>query len=104
MVRNLNEAQATGSPVKAYDPFATFHCVFQVVGAKKGSIITASWTNGAGFSQTTTATIPKDGDSNLNVNLAPPSGAWTMGTYTLSLAVDGKIEQEVRFEVAATPR
>lgn len=103
MCRSVGAANEPVQPVKAYDPFATFYCAFKVIGAKKGTTIQAKWEDPQGFSRTTTATIGQDGDSNLSVSLKP-NGAWIMGTYKVALEVNGKVEQEVRFDVGATPK
>ena len=89
--------------VKAYDPFATFYCSMWVV-TKNGSVLTARWTGPDGFQRTTSATFHAAGEFNFIMNLPPPDGAWKMGTYTLRLSIGGNPEQEVRFEVGATPQ
>lgn len=101
--RRVGESNEPLEPAKVYDPFATFYCAFKVRGGKKGTRITARWEDPQGFSRTTDATIDKDGDSNLYVSLAPPSGAWTLGNYKVTVEVEGKLELEVPFQVGAKP-
>jgi hypothetical protein len=104
MAEGANADQSPLNPTVSYKPTSTFHAIVRIENAPPATKLGVIWlTYDTGTPTVCNAPIDAsgaetDGTRNLDFSMPPP-GKWTVGSYQVQIAVNGKIAASQIFSV-----